>query len=142
MSGSRPQLTQHRSLNPLSRHLRQRLNYSKSSLARDLSALKHAQHLLHALPRHHRFLPALELGELVNVPLRRPSLQREADAVVPHAERQVCIGTLVPHEPIPALEHVVEYAYDALELVAVAFFGAGERFRMESVEPVWMRRLD
>ena len=115
---------------------------SGASFARNLFAEKHAHHLLHALTCHHRSLPALELGKLVNIPFRRAVFQGKLDVGVPHAERQVRIRALVPDEPILAFEHVVQHTDDTLELISVAFLSAGKLLLVEYVEPSRTEGLD
>ena len=87
----------------------------------DFLVHQHAHHFLETIPRHHRFLPPLEVGILSCIP--GMVLHDKVNLSVPHDKSQVCVGALVTNKPLFALESAVEDSSDAFKLVGVSCLG-------------------
>ncbi len=87
----------------------------------DLLVHQYTHDFLETIPRHHRFLPALELGILGCIP--GVVLHDKVNLSVPHDKRQICVSALVTNKPFFAHESAIEDSDNAFELVDVARLG-------------------
>lgn len=94
--------------------------------------------LLHRPPprrqRRHPLVPRLRAREPREL-LVRAALHDAVDPVVPRHEAQVRVRHLVADQPVAVREPAVENAEDALQLRVVPFYGRGELFLVQNVEP-------
>ena len=100
---------------------------------------EHAHHFLETTPRHHRFLPPLEVGVFGCIPI--VVFHNPLNVCVPHHKGQVCIGAFVPDKPFLALQSTVQNANDAFQLIGISRLGGLELLGVEELKPIFLQSV-